>query len=64
MYKAESHTCEYADPSQDNNTSLAEQAAQEEHGQGFWQAVRVEKAACFWSVAISTCIIMEGYGEI
>lgn len=41
--------------------SLAKQGADEEHSLSFLQAIRKYPKAVFWSVLLSTSIIMEGY---
>jgi MFS transporter, SP family, general alpha glucoside:H+ symporter len=43
------------------DTSLAKQAAEEEHALSFLQAIRKYPKAVIWSVLLSTSIIMEGY---
>lgn len=42
----------------------AKHATDEEHAQTLWQALRDNRKAVFWSVMISTSIIMEGYDTI
>lgn len=58
------HHVENTSPSaqlHDNATALAAEAANDEHSLTLWQAIKKHPYACFWSIAISTSIIMEGY---
>jgi len=43
------------------NTKEAKLASQSEHETTLWQALKENKKAAFWSVMLSTTIIMEGY---
>lgn len=42
-------------------TTAAEDTAHNEKTMTTWQAVRANPSAIAWSLAISTCVIMEGY---
>lgn len=42
----------------------AKQASDEEHNETFWQALKANKKAAMWSMAISLSIVMEGYDTI
>lgn len=42
-------------------THAAEDTAHDEKSMTTWQAVRANPSAIAWSLAISTCVIMEGY---
>ena len=42
----------------------AKQAADEEHAQTLWQALRDNRKAVMWSVLVSMSIVMEGYDTI
>ncbi|KAM0299877.1 hypothetical protein HYE67_005824 [Fusarium culmorum] len=47
-----------------HNKALANEALEataDEHSYGVWQGFKTYKAAAFWSIAISTTVIMEGY---
>ncbi|GAB7354190.1 hypothetical protein MBLNU459_g4742t1 [Dothideomycetes sp. NU459] len=44
-----------------DNTKEAAQASAAEHSTTFWQALRENRKAAFWSAIISMCIVMEGY---
>lgn len=43
------------------NTKDAKLAAEAEHETTLWQALRENRKAAFWSVMLSTTVIMEGY---
>lgn len=43
------------------NTQDARAAAEAEHETTFWQALKSNKKAALWSIALSSTIIMEGY---
>lgn len=46
----------------DRKLSIAAQdEAHDEKSMTTWQAIRAQPAAIAWSLAISTCVIMEGY---
>lgn len=42
-------------------SAAAEDTAHDEKAMTTWQAVRANPSAIAWSLAISTCVIMEGY---
>ncbi|KFA71068.1 hypothetical protein S40288_05539 [Stachybotrys chartarum IBT 40288] len=45
-------------------TSIIEEAAaatQNEHAMGFWKSLKLYRKACFWSLFLSTCLVMEGF---
>lgn len=42
----------------------AKQASEDEHSETFWQALKANKKAAAWSMAISLSIVMEGYDTI
>ena len=42
----------------------AKNASDAEHSQTFWQALKANKKAALWSMAISLSIVMEGYDTI
>lgn len=42
-------------------THVAQDKATEEKEMGVWEAVKANPKAIFWSLIISTCVIMEGY---
>jgi hypothetical protein len=41
----------------------AQETAQDEKELSTWEAIQASKGAIFWSLIISTCVIMEGYGQ-
>ncbi|KAL2148231.1 hypothetical protein VTH82DRAFT_3943 [Thermothelomyces myriococcoides] len=46
----------------DKSTALEAAAATEaEHNMGFFKSLKLYRKACFWSIFLSTCIIMEGF---
>lgn len=36
-------------------------ATEAEHNLGIWKSLKLYKKACFWSIFLSTCIVMEGF---
>lgn len=46
-----------------NTASEAAQAVEVEHSMGFVESLVAYRPACFWSVFLSTCIIMEGFDK-
>ena len=49
-----------------DHTKDARIAAEAEHATTLWQALKENRKAAFWSVMLSTTVIMEGYdvGEL
>lgn len=39
-------------------------AIEAEHGLGLLKSLRLYRKACFWSMFLSTCIVMEGFAAV
>ncbi|CAI0653692.1 unnamed protein product [Colletotrichum noveboracense] len=63
MEKGAPHISQYNDVALDDKVlnSEAAQATDVEHSFGVWEGLRTYKRAAFWSILISTTVIMEGY---
>lgn len=56
-----SRDTDWLNSARDTETQDAREAALAEHDTTFWQALKENQKAVFWSAIISLTIVMEGY---
>ncbi|KIW36033.1 uncharacterized protein PV06_11666 [Exophiala oligosperma] len=57
----------HSEDSLTNRAAIAQEAAaavDNEHHMGFFKSLKLYKKACFWSIFLSTCVIMEGFDMV